>query len=58
MSSSGSTSSECFSLKPRAGDDGGKAGLRAEQQCTKTHLLAMQRELLQMMADGQNCFLK
>lgn len=43
-------------------DGGGKAGLGAEgpvhQQCTETHLLSTQRELLQMMADIEKCFLR
>lgn len=42
--------------------DGGTAGLGAEgavhQQCTETHLLSTQGELLQMMADSEKCFLR
>lgn len=43
-------------------DDGGKAGPEAEgavhQQRTETHLLSMQRKLLQMVADSEKCFLR
>lgn len=44
-------------LSSRWADDGGKAEGTAHQQCTETHL-PMQRELLQMMADSEKCFLR
>lgn len=58
MSLQGQPAPSAFLSSHWADDDGGKAGLGAEQQCTKTHLLSTQRELLQVMADSQKCFLR